>query len=43
MIEYLGRYTHKVAISNNRIKDIDEKGRVAFSYKDYRKKGLESK
>jgi hypothetical protein len=43
VIEYLGRYTHKVAISNNRIKDIDEKGRVTFSYKDYRKKGLESK
>ncbi len=43
VIEYLGRYTHKVAISNNRVKDIDEKGRVAFSYKDYRKKNLESK
>jgi hypothetical protein len=50
VIEYLGRYTHKVAISNNRIKDIDEKGKdidekgkVTFSYKDYRKKSLESK
>ena len=38
VIEYLGRYTHKIAISNHRIKSID-KGRVAFTYKDYRKGG----
>jgi len=25
VIEYLGRYTHKVAISNHRIKDLTEK------------------
>jgi hypothetical protein len=36
VIEYLGRYTHKIAISNHRIKDID-KDKVTFSYKDYRK------
>ena len=36
VIEYLGRYTHKIAISNHRILDIDDKG-VKFSYKDYRK------
>lgn len=36
VIEYLGRYTHKIAISNHRIKGIDEKT-VTFSYKDYRK------
>ena len=35
VIEYLGRYTHKIAISNHRIKNIDE-GKVSFSYKDYR-------
>jgi hypothetical protein len=36
VIEYLGRYTHKVAISNHRIHSIDEQsGTVAFSYKDY--------
>ena len=35
VIEYLGRYTHKIAISNHRIKNI-EPGSVTFSYKDYR-------
>jgi hypothetical protein len=34
VIEYLGRYTHKIAISNHRIKNI-ETGKVAFTYKDY--------
>lgn len=38
IIEYLGRYTHKVAISNSRITSI-ENGKVAFAYKDYRKNG----
>jgi hypothetical protein len=33
VLEYLGRYTHRVAISNNRIIAID-RGRVTFSYKD---------
>lgn len=35
VIEYLGRYTHKIAISNHRIKNI-EAGKVRFSYKDYK-------
>jgi len=35
VINYLGRYTHRVAISNHRIKSI-EGGNVTFSYKDYR-------
>ena len=35
VVEYLGRYTHKIAISNHRIKDMQE-GQVTFSYKDYR-------
>ena len=35
VLEYLGRYTHKVAISNHRIKSIED-GRVSFDYKDYR-------
>jgi hypothetical protein len=34
VIEYLGRYTHKIAISNHRIKSIDN-GKIKFSYKDY--------
>jgi len=40
VIEYLGRYTHKIAISNYRICQIDkEKRMVTFSLKDYRKGG----
>ena len=35
VVGYLGQYTHRVAISNTRIKNIDQKG-VTFSYKDYR-------
>jgi hypothetical protein len=34
VVNYLGQYTHRVAISNTRIKNIDEQG-VTFSYKDY--------
>jgi hypothetical protein len=34
VIEYLGRYTHKVAISNHRIVSI-ENDKVSFTYKDY--------
>ncbi len=40
VIEYLGRYTHKVAISNHRIKSI-EKGKVSFGYKDYADSSLQ--
>lgn len=38
VIEYLGRYTHKVAISNHRIKEVRE-NEVSFSYKDYKDGG----
>ena len=38
VIEYLGRYTHKVAISNHRIKEVTDH-EVRFGYKDYRKEG----
>lgn len=34
VIEYLGRYSHKIAISNHRIKKVDD-GQITFSYKDY--------
>lgn len=34
VIEYLGRYTHKVAISNHRIVSM-ENDKVSFKYKDY--------
>lgn len=33
VLNYLGRYTHRIAISNERIKSIHD-GRVTFSYKD---------
>ena len=39
VLEYLGRYTHKVAISNHRIKSIDAANNVTFEYKDYADKG----
>ena len=35
VIEYVGRYSFRVAISNERIKNID-KGNVTFEYKDYK-------
>jgi hypothetical protein len=35
VIEYVGRYTHRVAISNERLLDRDD-GQVRFSYTDYR-------
>jgi hypothetical protein len=35
VLEYLGRYTHKVAISNHRILAIDSE-KTTISYKDYR-------
>ncbi len=33
VLEYLGRYTHRIAISNHRLKSIDN-GQVTFTYKD---------
>jgi hypothetical protein len=39
VVEYLGRYTHKIAISNQRIRKIDDR-KVTFSYKDYRQNGV---
>ena len=39
VIEYLGRYTHKIAISNHRIKNMED-GKVTFSYKDYKHAGV---
>ena len=39
VVEYLGRYTHKIAISNHRIKAVDDQN-VTFDYKDYRMAGV---
>lgn len=38
VVEYLGRYTHKIAISNNRITSVDN-NEVSFTYKDYKSNG----
>jgi len=38
VLEYLGRYTHKIAISNHRLIDISN-NEITFSAKNYRKNG----
>lgn len=35
VLDYIGRYIHRVAISNNRLLDIDN-GKIRFRWKDYR-------
>ena len=35
VLDYLGRYTHRVAIANSRLVGLAE-GRVSFRWKDYR-------
>src|SRR6266852_5918911 len=35
VLDYVGRYTHRVALSNSRLLDIDQ-DKVTFRYKDYR-------
>jgi hypothetical protein len=40
VLEYLGRYTHRVAISNDRL-IASQNGHVTFRYKDYRSSGQE--
>jgi hypothetical protein len=38
VLDYVGRYTHRVAISSNRLLNIAN-GKIAFRYKDYRHNG----
>ena len=38
VLDYLGRYTHRVAISNHRLLDINER-EVTFIWKDYKEDG----
>lgn len=42
VLRYLGRYTHRIAISNHRIKSV-ENGKVTFTYKDYRENGKQKR
>jgi len=37
IVKYLGQYTHRIAISNHRIQNIDDSG-VSFFFKDYKDK-----
>lgn len=39
MLDYLGRYVNRIAISNNRIVDVSD-GMVRFSYRDYQAEGV---
>lgn len=39
LIQYLGNYTHRVAISNHRIRNYQD-GTVSFYYKDYKAAGI---
>ena len=36
VLDYVGRYTHRIAIANQRLLDLDE-GQVRFRYTDYRR------
>lgn len=38
VVEYLGRYTHKIAVSNHRLIEVNE-NTVSFNYKGYRQGG----
>lgn len=38
VLDYLGRYTHRIAISNNRLLNMED-GKVTFTWKNYKKKG----
>lgn len=39
VLEYIGRYAYRVAISNSRIKDVSADGMVTYDWKDYRNEG----
>jgi hypothetical protein len=41
VLKYLARYTHRVAISNQRLRSL-ENGRVSFDWKDYAHRGRKS-
>jgi hypothetical protein len=42
VVRYIGRYTHRIAISDSRIISVDD-GKVTFSYKDNREKDPDNK
>jgi putative transposase len=42
VLAYLARYTDRVAISNSRLREINDK-QVSCTYKDYRRKGQQAR
>ncbi len=36
VLEYMSRYTHRIALSNRRIKNISDNGEITIDYKDYK-------
>jgi hypothetical protein len=42
VVRYIGRYTHRIAITDNRILSV-ENGQVRFSYKDNKEKNKDKK
>ena len=42
VVEYLGRYTHKIAIYNHRLLEVNDHT-VSFKYKDYREEGKQKR
>lgn len=42
VLDYLGRYTHRVAISNHRLQSLQD-GQVTFTYKDYKHEGQQKR
>jgi len=41
VLEYLGRYTHRIALSNDRLLALKD-GQVSFQWKDYRRRGRQA-
>jgi hypothetical protein len=39
VLEYIGRYAYRVAISNSRIRNVTAQGMVTYDWKDYRNSG----
>ena len=43
VLEYIGRYAYRVAISNSRIQEVTDDGFVTYDWKDYKDKGKHKK
>jgi len=43
VLEYISRYTHRVAVSNRRLLDVADDGTVTLAYQDYRRTDAEGR